>query len=242
LTAISLLGLLFIAARRAKPAELTFWALLWASIVASASLIYFDDGPRTLAASQPLIALFFALGLSNPVLAPAGLPSPSRSSRYGALGLIAAAALFVCIPWMAHRLSPIGGTAGISQISEPGEILVFGGRRMSGFLVVEDGLPLRSDVPSIHLADFEVIVQRSRVESYQGLLHPVTPPLPFGFIFTPLLEKDLTSWKEFIVPADVMEHPDVPAWRFKVEPWQAKPDARLSYWFYVTKAEPWRLR
>ncbi len=107
LTAISLIGLLYIAARRANSVELTFWALLWASIVASSSMVYFDDGSRTLAASHPLIALFFAMGLSSPVLAPVESPSRSRLSRYGSLGLIVTAALFVCVPWIAHRFSPI---------------------------------------------------------------------------------------------------------------------------------------
>ncbi len=50
LTAISLIGLLYIAARRANSVELTFWALLWASIVTSSPIVYFDDGSRTLAA------------------------------------------------------------------------------------------------------------------------------------------------------------------------------------------------
>src|SRR6266446_5827772 len=68
LTAICLAGLAYIFARRAKSVELAFWTLLWASIVASASLIYPDDGRRTLAASHPLIAMFFAMGMSNPAL------------------------------------------------------------------------------------------------------------------------------------------------------------------------------
>jgi hypothetical protein len=50
LTAISLIGFPYIAARRANSVELTFWALLWVSIVVSSSLVYFDDGTRTLAA------------------------------------------------------------------------------------------------------------------------------------------------------------------------------------------------
>src|SRR3954451_18495153 len=57
-----LIGLLHITVRRAKSTELAFWALVWTSIAVSASVIYFDDGSRTLAASHPLMALFFALG------------------------------------------------------------------------------------------------------------------------------------------------------------------------------------
>ncbi|MDT7812730.1 MAG: hypothetical protein QOJ42_2646, partial [Acidobacteriaceae bacterium] len=239
LTAISLIGFFYIAARRANSVELTFWALLWASIVVSSSIVYFDDGTRTLAASHPLMALFFAMGLSSPILASREALSPSRSSRYGSLGLIVAAALFVCVPWIAHRFSPISAMGGNSLVPKPNEALVFGGHRMSGFLVVEDGLPLRSDVPTLHAADFDAIIEQSGVESYQGLLHPVTPPLPFGFVFAPRLEDGVLSSSHFIVPADIMDRRDIPAWHFKLEPWQHKPDAPGNYWFYVSKAEPW---
>jgi hypothetical protein len=240
LTAVSLIGLLYIAVRRAKAVELTFWALLWASIVASASMIYFDDGPRALAASHPLIALFFAMGMSSPVPAPKGTPSPSRLSQYGALGLFLAAALFICVPWMAHRLSPIRTMVGDSLVSKQDEAFVFGGRRMSGFLVVEDGLPLRNDVPSLHMADFDAIIRQSQVEFYQELIHPIVPPLPFGFVFAPRLEKDGASRFQYIVPAEVIERPDVPAWHFQLKRWGYKPGGYGEYWFYVTKAEPLR--
>ena len=253
LTAISLIGLLYIATQRAKAIEFGFWTLLWASIVASSSMMYFDQGSRTLAASHPLIALFFAMGMSSPVLAPVGSPSRSGLSRYGSLGLIVTAALFVCVPWMAHRFSPIEAMVGDNLLQKQDEALVFGGRRMSGFLVVEDGLPLRSDVPTLHLADFEAIIKQSDVESYQGLLHPVAPPLPFGFVFAPRLEKGALSFNQFIVPADVIERRDIPAWHFLLQPWRHKLDASRNlpddsgnildapgnYWFYVTKAEPW---
>jgi hypothetical protein len=238
LTAVSLIGLLYIAMRTAKAVELTFWTLFLASVVASSSLVYFDDGSRTLAASHPLIALFFAMGMSGPLSALSGVLSGSRLSRYGALGLITAAALFACVPWMAHRFSPIEAMVGDSLVSKQDEAFVFGGRRMSGFLVVEDGLPLRDDVPTLHLADFEAIIEQSLVETYGELLHPVMPPLPFGFVFAPRLEKGVVSRFQYIVPAEVVERRDVPAWHFHLNRWGYKPDVRVQYWFYVTKAEP----
>ena len=201
-------------------------------------MVYFDDGSRTLAASHPLMALFFAMGLSSPVLAARKAPSLSRLSRYGSLGLIVTAALFVCVPWMAHRFSPISAMGGNNLVPKRDEAFVFGGRRMSGFLVVEDGLPLRSDVPTLHLADFDAIIEQSGVESYQGLLHPVTPPLPFGFVFAPRLEKGFISSNQFIVPAEVIERRDVPVWRFQLKRWGYKPGGYGDYWFYVTNAEP----
>lgn len=148
------------------------------------------------------------------------------------------AALFVCVPWMAHRFSPIGAIAGDGLLPKQGEAIVFGGRRMSGFLVVEDGSPLRDDVPTLHLADFDAIVRKSGVESYQGLLRPAAPPLPFGFVFAPRVEKGVLSLNQYIVPAEVMERRDVEFWHFQLKRWGYT--GRGEYWYYVTNAEPWR--
>jgi hypothetical protein len=180
------------------------------------------------------------MGMSSPALAPAGAPPRSRLSRYGSLGLIATAALFVCIPWVAHRFSPIEAMVGDNLLQRQDEVFVFGGRRMSGFLVVDDNIPLRNDVPSLHLADFDAIIQQSSVESYQELIHPVVPPLPFGFVFAPRLEKGSISMFQYIVPAEVVERRDIAAWHFKLMRWGYKPDGYCECWFFVTKAEPLR--
>jgi hypothetical protein len=238
LTAISFAGLAYIFARRAKSVELSFWVLLWASIVASSSLIYYDDGPRALAASHPLIALFFAMGMSSPASTPATESPRFRLSRYGWTGLTAAALLFVCLPGMAHRFSSGGGLVNAAPPHMKDEAFVFGGRRMSGFLVVSQGMPLRNDVPSIHLSEFEGILRQSGIEQYQDLLHPELPPLPFGFVFAPHLQKGSARAFLYIVPPEVLERRDVPAWHFYFKRWGYKPGYG-EYWFYVTKAEPW---
>jgi hypothetical protein len=127
LVLLCLIGLFYGATRTANAVELSFWALLWASIVASSSFIYFDDGARTLAASHPLMALFFALGLSFPTSVSAESPSHSRLARNGFVGLVAAAVLFVCLPWIAHRFSPIGTVVSATPLPSQGAF-VFGGR------------------------------------------------------------------------------------------------------------------
>jgi hypothetical protein len=242
LTVISLLGLSFIVLRRAKPIELSFWTLLWASIVASASIVFADDGRRVLAASYPLIALFFAMGMSSPASQSIEAHSFRRLAPHGLWGLLVAVVLFVSVPWIAHRFSPVSALVGDDLLANQDEAIVSGGRWMSGFLVVENGSPLRSDVPTLHLSDFEAIVEQSGAESYQGVLHPEMPPLPFGFVFAPRLEKGSLSTREYIVPAEVVERHDVPVWHFKLKRWGYKPPpgGGFEFWFYVTKAEPWR--
>jgi hypothetical protein len=238
LTAISLMGLAHLAARRARSVELGFWALFWASLLASSSLIYYDDGPRTLAASHPLIAMCFAMGMSSPGSTPTASSPRSRLSQYGLVGLIVAALLFVCVPWMAHQVFTMGKWVNTAPLQKKDEAFVFGGRRMSGLLVVSDSMPLRNEVPSIHLSAFEGILRQSGIEQYQDLLHPELPPLPFGFVFAPRLEKGSVSASLYIVPPQVLERGDVPAWHFDFKRWGYKPRYG-EYWFYVTKAEPW---
>jgi hypothetical protein len=238
LTAISLVGLLYGAVRRPKAVELTFWALLWTSIVASSAVIYFDDGARALAASYPIMALFFALGMGSQTCTPTEPSSQSRLLRNGFVGLVVAAVLFVCVPWAAYRLS----SERIESASRPlkqDETFVFGGRQMSGFLVVGDDQPLRADIPTVHLADFALMIAQSNVEHYQDLVHPIVPSLPFGFVFAPRVEKGIGSGSLYIVPAEVVERREVPAWHFDVKPWGQKHDGPVWYWLYVTKAEPW---
>jgi hypothetical protein len=237
LTTISVAGLIYIVARRAKAIEFTFWALLWASIIASVSIVYLESGQRTIAVSQPLIVLFFAIGFSGPVQRPEQAIPTARLTRYGSLGVIATVLLFICIPWIAHRLSPAAAMTGNSFSVGRDEAVVFGGRRMSGFLVVEDSTPLRHDIPTLHRSDFAAIVRQSSVETYQDLAHPVMPPLPFGFVFAPRVEKRYGSGNQYIVPAKVVERTDVPAWRFKFKEWGRRPGGH-NYWFYVTDAEP----
>ncbi|MCP1914588.1 hypothetical protein J2R96_007068 [Bradyrhizobium elkanii] len=239
LTAICIAGLLYGAIRRTKAVELTFWALLWASIVASSAFIYFDDGARALAASQPMIALFFALGMSSRVGSLTEPAAHSRLPRNGLVGLAAAAMLFVCVPWAAYRLAP-GKQEGANLSQLPNETFVFGGRRMSGFLVVDDGQPLRNEIPSIHLSDFAAIIAQSGVEHFQDLIHPIMPPLPFGFVFAPRLEKDVIGEPLYIVPAEVVERRDIEVWHLDVKQWgQLHAGFGMPYWLYVTKAEPW---
>jgi hypothetical protein len=237
-TAIILIGLVQ-AVRRMEGVELSFWALLWASIVVSSCFIYFDDGQRTLAASHPLMALFFATGMSVPTFVRTKLPLRFVSLRFGSGVLIAAAVLFVGVPWTVHHFSSIQAQDKTTPAERENEAFVFGGRRMSGFLVVQNGLPLRSDVPSLHLSEFEAILEHSGLEYYQDLIHPVLPPLPFGFVFTPRVEKGSSSQYQYIVPPEVVERRDIGAWHFDLKRWGYRPGGDGEYWFYVTKATPW---
>ena len=237
---VSIVGLFFAVLRRRERGELLFWALLWSSIIASASIVYFDDGNRVLAVSYVIIWLFFAVGFANPMAAaPVNEDNPPRLNRYGIVCFAVMTFLLFGTPWIAHsayKLPPSRQVIVRQSSSDPNQAVVFGGRRMSGLLVVPDGYALRSDVPTVNLKTFLEIVKRSRIEEYQGLVNPQTPTLPFGFVYAPRLDPTDSNF-QYIVPPEVIERQEVPAWRFDVEEWQLKPP-HGSYWFYVRHAEP----
>ena len=103
---------------------------------------------------------------------------------------------------------------------------------MSGFLVVADDQPLRPDVPTIHLKDFEAIVTQTGI--YESLFRPQPLVPPFGFIYAPRLEHGVTSPSQFVVPATEVEHRDTAAWHFKIEPLQSG----SHQWFRATETKP----
>jgi hypothetical protein len=213
---------------------------MFGSLTASAALIYLDDGNRTLAASQPLVALFLATGFTNPAINSNVKQRDDGPLLRGFAGFVLAAVLLATIPWLSHKVS--SANAARETPSGSGDVFVFGGQKLFGFLVVADSDPLRTDVPTIHLSDFGKIVAEGGIEQYQELLHPVTPPLPFGFVFAPRLEHGLVNHLIYIVPPKVLERQDILAWRFKTAPWRDKPDANSQvnyYWIYVTDATPW---
>ncbi len=214
LTLICLVGLVHFARSGMSRREIAFWALLLASITVSSAVIYFDDGTRVLAASHPLMALFLAMGLGSQQLAALRKDLEAKLVQIGSFGLIVAAAILLAVPWISYRLSPLDKDQLLSLHSGQNDAFVWGGREMSGFLIVSDEVPLRADIPSLHFSEFQAIVNQSGMEQYFAVLHPTAPATPFGFVFTPRL--DIVRSGIFIVPAAVPERPDVSMWHFEM--------------------------
>jgi hypothetical protein len=227
-------------ARSRADRELAFWALLGGSIAASAGVVYFDDGRRVLVASYPLVAVFLAMGLrdSLPRL-PAACANPWLFSRI----LIATVVLLgACglAPFLAHALRTTEPLTQIDWQPSANEHVVFGGRRLAGFLVIPDGDPFRDDVPSMHMSDFRRIIASTGYERRQGLVNPDAPQLPFGFVIAARVEKAATSRFIYIAPPDVLTRRDVPAWRLRITDWHRKPSPYwfAPFWYWAVTAEP----
>jgi hypothetical protein len=233
------IGLLLLLWKRPARREVSFWVLLWASVLASGAFVIFDDGGRTLAVSFPLLWLFAASGFSS--LMPPRATGEDRMKcqiRAGAIGFTAAALLLIGTPWLAYQFDPGRDIRGSMGPLAPTEHVILGGTRMTGFLVVADDAALRHDVPTIHLSAFADIVRASGIEEQQGLLHPRMPDVPFGFVFAPLVEVGPESYIKYVVPPEVIERRDVWAWRIQVkDDWQTKPGLDL-WWLKVERADP----
>lgn len=209
-----------------KEFDARFWTLFWLAMLASSALIYMDAGQRAMAASFPLIALFFAMGIGS------GGPHRTREvSTSAPVALLVTLAVAVIVtPWAIVRPEK-------TAIGSSDEMIVAGGSRMTGFLIVSNEDNLRKDVPSIRIGDLKSIVAQSGLERYQGLLQPNAPSVPFGFVFAPRLERGSQSGPAFIVPEEVLLRKDVPAWRFKVIRWN-NPKPGNEKWYLVTSASP----
>jgi hypothetical protein len=238
-TFLSILVVIGIAlsAWRWRRREALFWVLTWASIFASASVVFFDDGKRVLASSLPLIFLFLSAALAPAVPAVPIVPSPRMLKSSVAVFATVLICFFV-VPFVGYQFFRIHAVD-LGGRADQGVIL--GGRRMAGFLILPDDAPLRKEVPSLHISDFENIIKASGLEAYQGLVHPERPPLPFGFIFAPRIDRNGSSDYQYIVPPEVMENRGVDAWRITFKQWQTLPAPQgygNNYWFFVTRAEP----
>jgi hypothetical protein len=181
--------------------------------------------------SYPLVAAFAVSGLYVGNIEPVKEMARPAWQWWG--GLTTALILFLTVPWFAHHNAAPAVLANLGLSEQQ----VFGGRRISGYLVVADNQPLRRDVPSLHFTDFAKLITLSNVEIYQPLLKGRTPELPFGFISAPRMEAGLASDNQFIVPAHVLLDKGVEAWRFKTAEW-SRIEGNGIYWVLVTDAQP----
>ncbi|HZT87363.1 MAG TPA: hypothetical protein VFA12_05290 [Stellaceae bacterium] len=239
LSLMALAGLAAVLARRRKAGELGFWLCIWGSTLLSAPFVFINDGARTLIVSYVPLLLFFALGFSDPFARKVPYPADPRRFAYRGLLVIAAAgALFVLAPAAAERLFPRLWPSIPVAHEDADERIVFGGRLLSGFLVVADDHPIRPDTPTLHVSELAAAIGAGGTESYQSLLHPTAPPLPFGFAFAPRADGNVNSNDNiYIVPPEVMTRHDVTAWRFRIAPWQQRPGVE-PFWVNVANATP----
>lgn len=231
-------GVLYVSLLRREKAEFEFWVLVIFSIIASAAVVYFDDGRRVMAVAYPFLCVFAASCFMTPATIVERVRINDRHILpIGLTTLVVGIALLIGGPLVAANFVGHPVSSKIERPSAPNVHYIYGGRRITGYLVVADDQPLPVGVPSIHVTNFAEIIRRSNIQIYQALVDPVVPHLPFAFITSPRLEKGVSSSFQYIAPPEVIIDQTIPAWKLKIEPWQPKPGGS-TYWYLVTEAEP----
>jgi hypothetical protein len=200
--------------------ELAFWALVFSSMIASASIIFHDDGWRTMTVTWPLVALFLATGCTSPRTITFGHHlRPLLSARGGAVLISGAIALMLVAPavtriWPGRELQNLAKSA--STASDKQAILF--GRMVNGFLVVPDNVPLPASAPALHVTDFARLIRSVELEKdgRGPFLDFAMRQIPFAFVFggrinapAELLEVE----QIYLAPSEILTGGRASAWQ-----------------------------
>ena len=216
LTVVLLLlpGLFFTMWRNRARGELLFWVLMFASMAASAAIIFRDAGWRTMIVTWPLVALFMALGCTSPRTLHFCHQKPIFSCRGAVLLMSAAVALVLLTPavtriWLGRDLQDL------SKMSPPTnaqEAILFG-PMLTGFLVIPDNSPLPKTVAALHATDFSNLIQSIGIEQDFGrFLDVALKQVPFAFVTAGPINYPDTE-QIYLAPAGMLTGGPANAWR-----------------------------
>lgn len=231
---LALMPLLWVVWRNRMPSlERSFWVTLGLSMVASAAIIFADDGWRAMHVTHVFAACFLALGFtSNPTLETA----PLVRWQTGAAILTTAMVLFVAAPWLSHLQ--------MKRTVEPTSLngndhVIIGGRALTGFLVVPDGAPRAVSVPTLRVSEFTRLVEASKIETTAGpFATELAARAPFALVLGVRLD-DRGETSLYAASPDILKQSAVRAWRLAVRP-RGPTDAHWHGLFEASTTEPIR--
>jgi hypothetical protein len=123
---------------------------------------------------------------------------------------------------------------------------VFGGQRMTGFIVVADDQEagVGAEGTRVRLSALKAS-HKNLIQEFENFLEP-PPPLPFALMTAPIIRVaegsgryHASSTKVFIAPVDVLRQTHVAAWRLTVHPWSYRGDPFADPRFWrVLEARP----
>ena len=203
---------------RRRNGELLFWVLMFGSMAASVALVFADDGWRVMFATWPLVAFFFALGLTSPcaVVSLRGR-EPSPFVRVAAACVAVVVVLAVVSPAVA-RLWPGAQLARVSapalRDENPGRVLLVA-QSVAGFAVVPDGARGPEGVPALTASEFAKLVRKIRLEpDYGNFLEHALTRLPFAFVTAARMDKAAAQPEQFyIAPVRILAERRPILWR-----------------------------
>jgi hypothetical protein len=230
LLALLIPGMAYFVFRKGRAADTVLFVALFVLIFLSALLIFHHDGWRSLYATHPLMALIFAIGFANPAATESTTPSPSASAMLTFSGIVAGA--LIVAPFVVRHLGEPP-----AQIAAPGQRFVYGGRMVTGFIIVPDGTPPMKQTPSLPASTFASIMTRVPMETEWGpFIADITSRAPIAFFWTPDLRISTRSGGLYFGPPEIVTNRKAKAWRLTIgNPAWKKPRSAIDF---VERAEP----
>ena len=202
---------------RATRGELIFWPLIFLSVIASAAIIFADDGWRVFYASWPFVALFFSLGFA----APGVLLFPAQSFQTVSLRRgTAFVGILICLIVIGPAASRAfyapgleGSTDSKVQLNSDEGFLL--GRSLTGFAVISDDKPLPLTVPAMHVSDFRRVADRIGIERDFGkFVDVIIKHVPFAFITGARIDNPANQAELlYVAPIEILSRPADAAWK-----------------------------
>jgi hypothetical protein len=229
-------GLIWVSATRWNKTEGLFWLGLILATLASAPFLMVSDGWRVLHVTNILLALLLAMGFSAPGWVPQTVAAENPARWHAtALGLGAFVVILViapaCLHWLIrrdladHPLPP----------AQEEDVILGGGRKMTGFLVVPDDTPRPLATPALPLSQFKPLLQEipfAMDPKSRAQLERLA--LPFAFVWGAPLKAPESSTTFYALPAEVLIRSDV--WGWWARDLQGFGDAAQSMWVLSSRA------
>jgi hypothetical protein len=209
------------------------------SMVASAALIFLDDGYRTMSVTWPLVALFLCSGCTSPATSGFGEEyKPLMRVRSGWLLIVCVVLAVITTPavtrlWPGRDVQSLYNSGPAAKIRET----VLFGRTLTGFLVLPDDVPLPRQAPAMHASAFAQLIGNVGMErDYGSFLNLAMKKVPFAFVTGPRIGRGINQTEQvYLAPVGILTQGPAKAWRMTLD------DTLRNKWIRnVVEVEPVR--
>lgn len=221
-------GIFISLSRRCAAGERSFWLFLLLGIVASAAIIFRDDGWRTLHVAWAFAALFASFGFVTPLrLSGFSVNRPVVSARMAGLSIALGLLLVLAAPWITDRWKrpELIKLANAATDHEGSSIIA---PMMGGFVVIPDSVDRPRTVPALHVSDFIRLIRETPLPLDQnGFVGNLSASAPFGLVVGAQAVGDYSPWAVFYMTPPKLVSAPAKAWLFDIS-------ARPVYGPYAT--------
>jgi hypothetical protein len=218
--------------RFASWTERIFWAGSLTAIVASAAIIYADDGWRALHVSHVYVALLIACGFA--VRRRPEISVRDVNPTVGASAIAVVILFMIAVPALAHWAFRRELASHTLPTPRADQQIMLGGHRFSGLLVFPDDQVAPTDTPSMKYSEFARMVNTTRVNGEPGIglfLDRLDHTKPFAFVNGAIINAGSDDIK-FVAPPHMLTNRAAWAWLLTLD--RPRTDAVTLY--FVTEA------